>query len=79
MPNPIPQLGTFTAKDLLTRPIEPLGFIIDTLQYIRNNGKFIGTYSGDYQDIDALRSIIGDRKLTMLLITRFSTRTRRHS
>ena len=43
--------------------------VIDTLQYIRNTGKFTGTYSGDYHDIDALRSIIGERKLTMLLIT----------
>ena len=43
--------------------------VIDTLQYIRNTGKFTGTYSGDYHDIDALRSIIGDRKLSMLLIT----------
>jgi len=31
--------------------------VIDTLQYIRNNGKFTGTYSGDYQDMDALREI----------------------
>ena len=43
--------------------------VIDTLQYIRNTGKFTGTYSGDYHDIDALRSILGDRKLTMLLVT----------
>lgn len=43
--------------------------VIDTLQYIRNTGKFNGTYSGDYHDMDALREIIGERKLTMLLIT----------
>ena len=28
MPHPIPHLETITAKDLLTRPIEPLGFTI---------------------------------------------------
>ena len=43
--------------------------VIDTLQYIRNNGKFNGTYSDDYRDMDALREIIRGRKLTMLLIT----------
>ena len=43
--------------------------VIDTLQYIRNTGKFTGTYSGDYHDMDALREIIADRELTMLLIT----------
>ncbi len=43
--------------------------VIDTLQYIRSNGKFNGTYFGDYHDMDALREIIADRKLTMLLIT----------
>jgi len=43
--------------------------VIDTLQYIRNNGKFTGTYSGDYHDMDALREIISGRELTMLLIT----------
>ena len=43
--------------------------VIDTLQYIRNNGKFTGTYSGDYHDMDALREIIAGRELSMLLIT----------
>ena len=31
MPNPIPQLETVSAKDLLTQPIEPLGFTIDAI------------------------------------------------
>ena len=31
MLNPIPQLETVTAKDLLTRPIQPLGFTIDDI------------------------------------------------
>lgn len=43
--------------------------VVDTLQYIRNNGKFKGTYSGDYADMDTLREIISGRGLTMLLIT----------
>ena len=43
--------------------------VIDTLQYIRNTGKYIGTYSGDYHDMDALREIIAGHDLTMLLIT----------
>ena len=43
--------------------------VIDTLQYVRNCGKFTGTYSGDYRDMDALREIITGRDLTMLLIT----------
>ena len=43
--------------------------VIDTMQYIRNTGKFTGSYSGDYHDMDALREIISDRKLTLLLIT----------
>jgi hypothetical protein len=43
--------------------------VIDTLQYIRNTGKFTGTYSGDYHDMDALREIIAGHNLTMLLIT----------
>jgi len=43
--------------------------IIDTMQYIRNTGKFTGTYSGDYHDMDALREIINGRELTLLLIT----------
>ena len=43
--------------------------VIDTLQYIRNTGKFTGTYSGDYHDMDALREIITGRELAMLLIT----------
>jgi hypothetical protein len=43
--------------------------VIDMLQHIRNNGNFTGTYSGDYHDMDALRMIIGGRKLSMLLIT----------
>jgi ABC-type glutathione transport system ATPase component len=43
--------------------------VIDTLQYIRNTGKFTGTYSGDYHDMDALRRIVSNRNLTMLLIT----------
>ena len=43
--------------------------VVDTLQYIRNSGRYTGTYSGDYQDMDALREIISGRDLTMLLIT----------
>ena len=43
--------------------------VIDTLQHVRNNGKFTGTYSGDYRDMDALRGITSGRELTMLLIT----------
>ena len=43
--------------------------VIDTLQYVRNNGKFTGSYSGDYHDMDMLREIISGRELTMLLIT----------
>jgi hypothetical protein len=43
--------------------------VIDTLQYIRNNGKSVSTYSADYRDMDALREIIDDRELTMLIIT----------
>jgi len=43
--------------------------VIDTLQYIRNPGKSGGTYSRDYQDMNALREIISGRKLTMLLLT----------
>jgi RecA-family ATPase len=43
--------------------------VVDTLQYIRNTGKFTGTYSGDYHDMDALREIITGRGLTMLLVT----------
>ena len=43
--------------------------IIDTLQYVRNNGKFTGTYSGDYHDMDMMRENISGREITMLLIT----------
>ncbi len=43
--------------------------VIDTLQYIRNNGIFSGSYSGDYHDMDILRAIIAGRELSMLLIT----------
>jgi hypothetical protein len=43
--------------------------VIDTLQYIRNNGNTTGTYSGDYRDMDMLREIITGYNLTMLLIT----------
>ncbi len=43
--------------------------VVDTLKYIRNNGKSTGNYSGDYRDMDALREIIAGRDLTMLLIT----------
>jgi hypothetical protein len=43
--------------------------IIDTMQYIRNNGKSVSTYSNDYRDMDALRAIIENRKLTLLLVT----------
>ena len=43
--------------------------VVDTLQYIRNTGKFTGTYSGDYHDMDSLREIITGRELTMLLVT----------
>ena len=43
--------------------------VIDTMQYVRNTGKFTGTYSGDYADMDALREIIAGRRLTLLLIT----------
>jgi len=43
--------------------------VIDTMQYIRNTGRFTGTYSGDYHDMDALREIVSNRKLTLLLIT----------
>ena len=31
MPNPIPQLESVCAKDLLTQPIESLGFTIDAI------------------------------------------------
>ena len=58
------QINSFLDEYPQTRLI-----VIDTLQYIRNTGKFTGTYSGDYRDIDALRSIIGNRKLSVLLIT----------
>ncbi|MDR1668724.1 MAG: helicase RepA family protein, partial [Oscillospiraceae bacterium] len=43
--------------------------VIDTLQHMRSSGKAASTYFGDYRDMDALRAIIADRKLTMLLIT----------
>jgi hypothetical protein len=43
--------------------------VVDTLQYIRNSGSYMGTYSGDYHDMDALRGIIAGRELAMLLIT----------
>ncbi len=43
--------------------------VIDTMQYVRNTGKIHSTYSKDYKDMDALREIIADRKLTLLLIT----------
>ena len=43
--------------------------VIDTLQYIWNTGKYTGTYSGDYHDMDALRDIIAGRNLSMLLVT----------
>ena len=43
--------------------------VIDTLQHIRNSGKYIGTYFGDYHDMDALREIISGRDISMLLIT----------
>ena len=43
--------------------------VIDTMQYIRNTGRFTGTYSGDYHDMDAIREIISTHKLTLLLIT----------
>ncbi len=43
--------------------------VIDTLKYIRNNGQSTGNYSGDYNDMDALREIIAGRELAMLLIT----------
>jgi hypothetical protein len=58
------QISAFLDKHPQTKLI-----VIDTLQYIRNTGKFNGTYSGDYHDMDALREIIRGRKLTMLLIT----------
>ena len=43
--------------------------VIDTLQYIRNTGRFTGTYAGDYHDMDALRDIVTGRNLTLLLVT----------
>ena len=43
--------------------------VIDTMQYIRNTGKFTGTHSGDYHDMDMFRAIISERKITLLLIT----------
>jgi len=43
--------------------------VVDTLQHIRNNGSYTGTYSGDYHDMDALREIIAGRDLSVLLIT----------
>jgi hypothetical protein len=43
--------------------------VIDTLQHIRNHNGFIGSYAGDYHDMDALRSIINGYNLSMLLIT----------
>jgi hypothetical protein len=43
--------------------------IVDTLHHIRNHNGLIGTYSNDYNDMDALRKIIGEYKLSMLLIT----------
>jgi hypothetical protein len=43
--------------------------VIDTLQYIRNTGNTVSTYTTDYRDMDALREIIRGRKLTMLLVT----------
>jgi len=43
--------------------------VIDTLQYIRNNGNSSGTYSGDYRDMDTLREIISGHNLTMMLVT----------
>lgn len=58
------QLTTFLDEHPQTNLI-----VVDTLQYIRNTGKFTGTYSGDYHDMDALREIISGRNLTMLLIT----------
>ena len=44
------QIGEF----LDTHPNTKL-IVIDTLQYIRNNGKFTGTYSGDYQDMNGVK------------------------
>jgi RecA-family ATPase len=58
------QIGEF----LDARPQTKL-IVIDTLQYVRSSGKAASTYFGDYRDMDALRAIIADRKLTMLLIT----------
>jgi hypothetical protein len=43
--------------------------VVDTLQHIRNHGGFAGTYSVDYQDMDALRKIISGYNLSMLIIT----------
>ena len=43
--------------------------VVDTLTYIRNNGTYTGSYTGDYHDMDALREIIAGRMLSMLLIT----------
>jgi len=34
--------------------------VIDTLQYIRNNGSYAGTYSGDYHDMDELLDLLLD-------------------
>jgi hypothetical protein len=58
------QLTDFLDANPQTRLI-----VIDTLKYIRNNGKSTGNYSGDYNDMDALREIIAGRGVTMLLIT----------
>jgi hypothetical protein len=53
---------------LLDYPFTKL-IVIDTLQHIRNSNGFTGSYTGDYHDMDALRSIISGYNLSMLLIT----------
>jgi hypothetical protein len=58
------QIAAFLADHPQTKLI-----VIDTLQYIRNNGNSVSTYASDYRDMDMLREIIRGRKLTMLLVT----------